>query len=113
MALYNLYQNFPGKKVLRQGLRYLCYLVDSSFFHPPSPLTLDKREERTEGKGKRSLSKVRGRKRVPLSSDCFLLIMGVILQFLGASLIFTVRIYNPFFLSSLPPPRPPLPLFRA
>jgi hypothetical protein len=35
----------------------------SSFFHPFSPLTLDKREKRIERKGKRSLNKVRDQKR--------------------------------------------------
>jgi hypothetical protein len=42
----------------------LCYFVNSSFcpspslfFHPFSPLTLDKREKRIEKKGKRSLNK--------------------------------------------------------
>lgn len=47
-----------------------CHFVDYSFFHPSplfsphpfNPLTLDKREKRVEGEGKRSLNKVRGQK---------------------------------------------------
>jgi hypothetical protein len=35
-------------------------LLSSTLFHPFSPLTLDRREKRTERKGKRSLNKVRG-----------------------------------------------------
>jgi hypothetical protein len=39
------------------------WLLSSSpplFSHPFNPLTLDRREKRIEGKGKRSLNKVRG-----------------------------------------------------
>jgi hypothetical protein len=65
--------------------------MSSSFFYPFSPLTLDKKGKRIEGKGKRSLNKVRGWK----WGNYFLLIRDI--EFLRASLIFDVRI-SKFFL---------------
>jgi hypothetical protein len=60
------------------------------FFHSFNPLTLDRREKQKD----------RGKRGVALSLDYFLLIRSG--QFLGASLVFEVRLYN-FFLFLLCP----------
>jgi hypothetical protein len=69
--------------------------VGSFFFHPFNPLTLYKRGKRIEKK--RPLNKVRGLKggHVPLLPDDW----GV--KFLGASLIFAIRISTYYYFSLL------------
>jgi hypothetical protein len=74
-------------------------LLSSTLLHNlfSSTLTLDKKEKEIERKEKEFLNKVRDQKGTTLLLDYFLLIRGI--KFLGASLIFAVRITNFFFLS--------------
>jgi hypothetical protein len=67
--------------------------MGSSFFHPSSPLFFHPFKEKKNGK--RSLNKVRGQKGV--DSTGYLLLFRVI-EFLGASLIISVRIAYLFLL---------------
>jgi hypothetical protein len=77
---------------------FLSHPSSSPFFYLFNPLSLDKREERREREEKRSLKKARSQKGGKVIISILPADWGT--EFLGASLIFVVRISDFFFFLS-------------